>query len=213
MPTKNIALVTDFEISKEGIRTLIAKRRDLKIVADFQTPEELYAYENLNDLDLVITDIVLPSKNGIELSENLINIVPVLGVTYNDNFEFFYKAVRSGIAGYLLRSTSLEEFLLAIDRILKGDNYYSKKISPKLVTKLKEDVSVPPVHKPKVKLTKREKAILTLAMKGMKSKDIGDSLGISIRTVDKHRANIMQKCKVHNIVSLIQYVNKHKILL
>lgn len=213
MPTKNIALVTDFEVIKEGIHTLISKKRNLKIVTSFQTPDELYNYDGLHDLDLVITDIVLPSKNGIELSENLINVVPVLGITYTDNFEFFYKAVRSGIAGYLLRNTSSEEFLLAIETILKGDNYYSKKISSKLVTKLKEDVAVPPVHKPKVKLTKREKAILTLAMKGMKSKDIGESLGISIRTVDKHRANIMQKCKVHNIVSLIQYVNKHKILL
>jgi two-component system response regulator DegU len=213
MPTKNIALVSDFEINKEGIKTIISKQRGITIVADFQTPEELYAYPNLNDLDLVITDIVLPSKNGIELAENLINIVPVLGITYTDNFEFFYKAVRSGIAGYLLRNSPIDEFVKAIKTILKGDNYYSKKISSKLVTKLKEDVALPPLHKPKVKLTRREKAILTLAMKGMKSKEIGESLGISIRTVDKHRANIMQKCKVHNIVSLIQYVNKHKILL
>ena len=132
-------------------------------------------------------------------------------MSYGDNFDFFYQAIKLGVNGYLLRNCSKEEFFKAIHMIQSGEKYFSSKISTKLVTKLMEDIEIPK-EQPKVKLTKREKGILTLAMKGMKSKDIGEALGISIRTVDKHRANIMDKCKVNNIVALIQFANKHRLL-
>jgi DNA-binding NarL/FixJ family response regulator len=206
-----IALVTDFEILKTGLKEVIKKLSSASIVLDCVSSDEFISKQANYLLDLVITDITLPTKNGITLATHLQKEVPVLAISYSDNFELFYQSIRSGVQGYLLRNTSEVELIDAIKAILKGDTYFSSRISKKLVNKLMEDVEELPA-KPKVKLTKREKSILTLAMKGMKSKDIGESLGISIRTVDKHRANIMDKCKVNNIVALIQFVQKHKIL-
>jgi DNA-binding NarL/FixJ family response regulator len=165
----------------------------------------------LGNVDIIITDICAPQKNGIQLAKEINGQIPILVLSYGDNFDFFYQAIKLGVNGYLLRNCSKEEFLKALETIQNGEKYFSSKISTKLVTKLMEDIDLPK-EQPKVKLTKREKGILTLAMKGMKSKDIGEALGISIRTVDKHRANIMDKCKVNNIVALIQFANKYHIL-
>ena len=206
-----IALVTDFEILKSGLNKIVSTIPEASVVLDCGTSDEFIAKQANYMLDLVITDITLPSKNGIVISSYVQKDIPVLVISYSDNFELFYQSIRSGVKGYLLRNTTEKDFKEALLALLKGETYFSSRISKKLVNKLMEDVEELPA-KPKVKLTKREKSILTLAMKGMKSKDIGESLGISIRTVDKHRANIMEKCKVNNIVALIQFVQKHKIL-
>jgi DNA-binding NarL/FixJ family response regulator len=206
-----IALVTDFEILKTGLKEVIKKLPNASVVLDCVSSDEFVSKQANYLLDLVITDITLPTKNGIVLGNHLNNELPILTISYSDNFELFYQSIRSGVKGYLLRNTTEKDLLDAIQALLKGETFFSSRISKKLVNKLMEDVEELPA-KPKVKLTKREKSILTLAMKGMKSKDIGESLGISIRTVDKHRANIMDKCKVNNIVALIQFVQKHKIL-
>lgn len=206
-----IALVTDFEILKTGLKEVVKKLPNASVVLDCVTSDEFISKQSNYILDLIITDITLPTKNGIVLGNHFHKETPILAISYSDNFELFYQSIRSGVKGYLLRNTSEKELIDAIQSLLKGETYFSSRISKKLVNKLMEDVEELPA-KPKVKLTKREKSILTLAMKGMKSKDIGESLGISIRTVDKHRANIMDKCKVNNIVALIQFVQKHKIL-
>ena len=211
MADLQIALVTDFDILKIGLKEIVASIPSHTVVLNCVTSDEFIKMHSNFMLDLVITDITLPTKNAITLSQHLQKEIPVLAISYTDNFELFYQSVRSGVKGYLLRNTSEKELVDAIQTIIKGNTYFSSRISKKLVNKLMEDVEELPA-KPKVKLTKREKSILTLAMKGMKSKDIGESLGISIRTVDKHRANIMDKCKVNNIVALIQFVQKHKIL-
>ena len=206
-----IALVTDFEILKTGLKEVIKKLPNTSVVLDCVSSDEFISKQANYLLDLVITDITLPTKNGIVLGNHFQKDFPILTISYSDNFELFYQSIRSGVKGYLLRNTSEKDMMDAIQALLKGETFFSSRISKKLVNKLMEDVEELPA-KPKVKLTKREKSILTLAMKGMKSKDIGESLGISIRTVDKHRANIMDKCKVNNIVALIQFVQKHKIL-
>jgi DNA-binding NarL/FixJ family response regulator len=206
-----IALVTDFEILKSGLKEVVKKIPDASVVLDCVSSDEFISKQANYLLDLVITDITLPTKNGIVLGNHFQNDFPILTISYSDNFELFYQSIRSGVKGYLLRNTSEKDLMDAVEALLKGETYFSSRISKKLVNKLMEDVEELPA-KPKVKLTKREKSILTLAMKGMKSKDIGESLGISIRTVDKHRANIMDKCNVNNIVALIQFVQKHKIL-
>lgn len=211
MSPLRLILITDFELVKEGIKSFLSSTSEVEIVKEFSYSTEVTANDLIGQADIIITDICAPQKNGIQLAKEINGQIPILVLSYGDNFDFFYQAIKLGVNGYLLRNCSKDEFFKAIQTIQQGEKYFSSKISNKLVTKLLEDIDIPK-EQPKVKLTKREKGILTLAMKGMKSKDIGEALGISIRTVDKHRANIMDKCKVNNIVALIQFANKHRIL-
>jgi DNA-binding NarL/FixJ family response regulator len=204
-----LVIISDFELVKEGINSFLSSTNEVEIVQQFSNYSEVTLKSLLGNVDIIITDICAPQKNGIQLAKEINGQIPIL--SYGENFDFFYQAIKLGVNGYLLRNCSKEEFLKALETIQNGEKYFSSKISTKLVTKLMEDIDLPK-EQPKVKLTKREKGILTLAMKGMKSKDIGEALGISIRTVDKHRANIMDKCKVNNIVALIQFANKYHIL-
>ena len=206
-----LVIISDFELVKEGINSFLSSTNEVEIVQQFSNYSEVTLKSLLGNVDIIITDICAPQKNGIQLAKEINGQIPILVLSYGDNFDFFYQAIKLGVNGYLLRNCSKEEFLKALETIQNGEKYFSSKISTKLVTKLMEDIDLPN-EQPKVKLTKREKGILTLAMKGMKSKDIGEALGISIRTVDKHRANIMDKCKVNNIVALIQFANKYHIL-
>jgi DNA-binding NarL/FixJ family response regulator len=206
-----LVIISDFELVKEGINSFLSSTNEVEIVQQFSNYSEVTMKSLLGNVDIIITDICAPQKNGIQLAKEINGQIPILVLSYGDNFDFFYQAIKLGVNGYLLRNCSKEEFLKALETIQNGEKYFSSKISTKLVTKLMEDIDLPK-EQPKVKLTKREKGILTLAMKGMKSKDIGEALGISIRTVDKHRANIMDKCKVNNIVALIQFANKYHIL-
>jgi DNA-binding NarL/FixJ family response regulator len=206
-----LVIISDFELVKEGINSFLSSTNEVEIVQQFSNYSEVTLKSLLGNVDIIITDICAPQKNGIQLAKEINGQIPILVLSYGDNFDFFYQAIKLGVNGYLLRNCSKEEFLKALETIQNGEKYFSSKISTKLVTKLMEDIDLPK-EQPKVKLTKREKGILTLAMKGMKSKDIGEALGISIRTVDKHRANIMDKCKVNNIVALIQFANKYHIL-
>jgi len=206
-----LVIISDFELVKEGINSFLSSTKEVEIVQQFSNYSEVTLKSLLGNVDIIITDICAPQKNGIQLAKEINGQIPILVLSYGDNFDFFYQAIKLGVNGYLLRNCSKEEFLKALETIQNGEKYFSSKISTKLVTKLMEDIDLPK-EQPKVKLTKREKGILTLAMKGMKSKDIGEALGISIRTVDKHRANIMDKCKVNNIVALIQFANKYHIL-
>lgn len=211
MSPLRLVLISDFELVKEGIKSFLSSTSEVEIVKEFSYSTEVTTKDLIGQADIIITDICAPQKNGLQLAKEINGQIPILVLSYGDNFDFFYQAIKLGVNGYLLRNCSKDEFFKAIQTIQQGEKYFSSKISNKLVTKLLEDIDVPK-EQPKVKLTKREKGILTLAMKGMKSKDIGEALGISIRTVDKHRANIMDKCKVNNIVALIQFANKYRIL-
>ena len=202
-----IVLADDHVLIRHGIKNIIAKEEQLQIVGEVGDGEELLSYLK-NDLpELVILDISMPKINGVELARILKKSYPsvkILMLTMHKSKQFFYQAMSAGADGYLIKSDSDDELLLAINKIRNGRTY----ISPYLVDDFTDDV-LKAYRNEEVTtfsgLTKREKEILSMVVEGHTSKDMAAKLNLSPRTIDHHRSNLLKKFKMKNSVDLVNY--------
>jgi DNA-binding NarL/FixJ family response regulator len=208
-----VGLVDDHTIVREGFKVLLNSTDNIEVVCEAADGDQALTMLQDNQIDVLISDVYMPKLNGIELCTELNkneNHVPVLLLSMYNNKEYFVKAIKSGASGYLLKDCEKEELCLAIKKIANGDTYFGNSVSNTLVQSLFE------AKKPKTKgeyhVTPREREILQFAMEGLSTKSIAERLYLSPRTVDKHRANIMEKFGVHSIVELINFIRKNNIL-
>ena len=202
-----IVLADDHALIRHGIKNIISQDESLAIVGEVGDGEELLACLETGLPDLLILDISMPKVSGIDLAELVKEKYPgvkILMLTMHKNKQFFYGAMSAGADGYLIKSDSDEELLLAINKIRDGRTY----ISPFLADDFTEDVLSAYRNQeanPFKGLTKREKQILTLVVDGLTSKDMARKLNLSPRTVDHHRSNLLKKFKMKNSVDLVNY--------
>jgi DNA-binding NarL/FixJ family response regulator len=202
-----IVLADDHVLIRHGIKNIIAKEEQLQIVGEVGDGEELLSYLK-NDLpELVILDISMPKINGVDLTRILKKSYPsvkILMLTMHKNKQFFYQAMSAGADGYLIKSDSDDELLLAINKIRNGRTY----ISPYLVDDFTDDV-LKAYRNEEVTtftgLTRREKQILSMVVEGHTSKVMAAKLNLSPRTIDHHRSNLLKKFKMKNSVDLVNY--------
>ena len=202
-----IVLADDHALIRHGIKNIISQDEGLDIVGEVGDGEQLLAYLEKDIPDMLILDISMPRVSGIDLAELVkkrYSSVKILMLTMHKNKQFFYGAMSAGADGYLIKSDSDEELLLAINKIRDGRTY----ISPFLADDFTEDVLNAYRNQetnPFKGLTKREKQILTLVVDGLTSKDMAKKLNLSSRTVDHHRSNLLKKFKMKNSVDLVNY--------
>lgn len=202
-----IVLADDHVLIRHGIKNIITREDHLQIIGEFGDGEEVLASLK-NDLpDLVILDISMPKINGVELTRILkkdYSSVKILMLTMHKNKQYFYRAMSAGADGYLIKSDSDNELLLAINKIRNGRTY----ISPHLVDDFTDDVLKAYRNGEAntfTALTKREKQILSMVVEGNTSKDMAAKLNLSPRTIDHHRSNLLKKFKMKNSVDLVNY--------
>ena len=202
-----IILADDHVLIRHGIKNIITREDHLQIIGEFGDGEELLTSLK-NDLpDLVILDISMPKINGVDLTRILKKDYPsvkVLMLTMHKNKQYFYRAMSAGADGYLIKSDSDNELLLAINKIRNGRTY----ISPHLVDDFTDDVLKAYRNEEAntfTGLTKREKQILSMVVDGNTSKDMAAKLNLSPRTIDHHRSNLLKKFKMKNSVDLVNY--------
>lgn len=203
-----IVLADDHVIFRQGIKQLIDTKTDLKVVGEASDGLELInLLQRGLKADMVILDISMPNLRGIEATHEIKAIYPnikVLLLTMHKSKEYLYHSISAGAQGYLLKEDSEVELFSAIDAIRKGDIFVSKLLTKELT----EDLSY--LHYgggqlPTDPLTPREREILKLVAEGKSNKEISELLFISIRTVENHRANIMNKLKIKKTADLIRY--------
>ncbi|PID45893.1 MAG: DNA-binding response regulator [Proteobacteria bacterium] len=202
-----IVLADDHALIRHGIKKIISQDEGLEIAGEVADGEALMAYLENDVPDMVILDISMPKVSGIDLAEQVKQMHPgikILMLTMHKNKQFFYGAMAAGADGYLVKSDSDKELLLAVNKIRGGRTY----ISPYLADDFTEDVLGAYRNQevnPFKGLTKREKQILKLVVDGLTSKDIAEKLNLSPRTVDHHRANLLKKFRMKNSVDLVNY--------
>lgn len=205
--TYRILLADDHVLIRHGIKNIIGKDKTLEIIDEVGDGETLLTSLAKNLPDLLILDISMPGASGIDLAEQVKRTYPgvkILMLTMHKNKQFFYGAMSAGADGYLIKSDSDEQLLLAINKIREGRTY----ISPFLADDFTEDVLNAYRNRdtnPFKGLTKREKQILHLVVEGLTSKDMAQKLNLSPRTVDHHRSNLLRKFKMKNSVDLVNY--------
>jgi DNA-binding NarL/FixJ family response regulator len=203
-----IVLADDHVIFRQGIKQLIDTKPDLKVVGEAGDGLELLTLLQRGlKADMVILDISMPNLRGIEATHEIKALYPkirVLLLTMHKSKEYLYHSISAGAQGYLLKEDSEVELFLAIDIIRKGDIYVSKLLTREIT----EDLSY--IHYgggqlPTDPLTPREREVLKLVAEGKSNKEISDLLFISIRTVENHRANIMNKLNIKKTADLIRF--------
>lgn len=202
-----IVLADDHALIRHGIKNIIAKENQLQIVGEVGDGEELLSLLEHDLPALVILDISMPKINGVDLTAILKKKYPsvkILVLTMHKNTQFFYRAMSAGADGYLIKSDSDDELLLAINKIRNGRTY----ISPLLVDDFTDDVLNAYRNQEAntfTGLTRREKQILAMVVDGYTSKMMAKKLNLSPRTVDHHRSNLLKKFKMKNSVDLVNY--------
>ena len=202
-----IVLADDHVLIRHGIKNIIKQTPDLQVTGEVSNGEELLNLLETDIPDMLILDIMMPKISGIEAVSVVKRRYPrikVLMLTMHKSMGYFYSAMSAGADGYLMKGDSGEELLLAIRKIQEGKTY----LSPLLADDFTDDVLA--AHRnqqesPFKGLTAREKEILRLVVAGYTSKAMADKLNLSSRTVDHHRARLLQKLNMTNTVDRVNF--------
>jgi DNA-binding NarL/FixJ family response regulator len=209
MANINVLLVDDHIIVRQGVRALLVAENDLTIVGEAQTGREAVQLAIELHPDVVVMDLAMPRLNGCEATRQLVKAVPTAKVvvlsTYSDD-DHLQQALAAGAAAYLLKQTAAADLVQAIREVRKGNAYFS----PAIAKRLREKTSTPPPQDASVKaanleLTPREAEVLQLIAEGFANKQIAGELGLSVKTVEKHRQQVMYKLNIHDIAGLVRH--------
>ena len=207
-----IMLADDHILIREGLRQLLEFDGSIKVVAEAGDGEECLELLEQNKPDVLLLDINMPKKNGIEVLKNIKerNIeIKVLILTVHNEIEYLMKAVEIGVDGYIMKDSDLDELKNAITTVISGENY----IQPKLIPALNKKLVSMDNDKEKIEsLTDRELEVLILVAKGMFNKEIGITLDISERTVKNHLSNIFKKIEVSDRTQAAVFAIKNDLI-
>ncbi|HNZ58429.1 MAG TPA: response regulator transcription factor [Syntrophorhabdaceae bacterium] len=202
-----IILADDHKIIREGLRALLEKEPDMEVVGEANDGiATVRLTKNLNP-DIVIMDIGMPDMNGIEATRQIISEtkgVKVIALSMHSDRRFVLQMLKAGASGYLLKDSAFEELALAIKTVMLGQPYLSPKITDVVI---KEYIISMPKNEETVftKITAREREVLQLIAEGKSTKQIASFLNVSVKTIETHRQQIMEKLNIHSIAELTKY--------
>jgi DNA-binding NarL/FixJ family response regulator len=198
-----IAITDDHTIVIEGIKNMLKSNKEIEVLQSFENLKDTFT--NLNELvEVLLLDINLPDGNGINACKELLEKHKSLKIIALTNFEdsiFIKQILKNGAMGYLLKNTSKIELTDAIKEVVKGNRYLPKKISDIL---LNDSIGIDNSSYFIPKLTSREKEILALIIKEYTTEEIANELFLSIKTIESHRSNLIQKLGVKNTAGLVR---------
>ena len=203
-----LILVDDHKIVLDGIKALLDDLEGFDCVATADNGQKALDLLKVFDVDVVLMDIDMPVMNGIEATKHLkkdFSSVKVISLTQHSERGMVKQLLECGSDGYLLKNIAQDELAAAIRKVVAGEQAFSEEVSMSLAGKAVEKNA----QGVEVELTEREIEILTLIAEGFSSKQIGEQLFISPRTVDTHRTNLMNKLDIHNIAGLIRFALKN----
>jgi two-component system response regulator NreC len=205
---KTIVIAEDHTILREGLRALISSQEDLEVVGEAGDGREAVRQVEGLTPDLILMDLSMPKMNGVEAIREIRKRIPetkILALTVHKTEEFVLEVLQAGADGYIPKDASSNELMMAIRSVLMGKRYLCPSVSRVVIEGYLESRQTPESSTPWETLTKREREILKLIAEGHKNKEIADYLCISVKTVEKHRANLMKKLDLHSAAALTAY--------
>ncbi len=208
----NIMIVDDHVLFRNGLKLLLNSNKDFKVVAEASNGKEFIDIIDVIPVDVVLLDISMPEMNGIEAAEIVLNKQPDLKIItlsmYGDE-GYYYKMLEVGVSGFLLKESNIDEVYTALYNVIEGKSYFSQELLQNLINNMKN----PNEKSDEIKnLSKREKEIISLICQGLSNIEIADKLFLSKRTIEKHRANILNKTNSKNTASLVMFAIKNNIV-
>jgi DNA-binding NarL/FixJ family response regulator len=207
-----IIIADDHEIFRKGLKVVLGRLKNVEIVGEATSGDEVIDILEASEADIVLMDIEMPRMNGIEATRQ-INLrfpaVKVLALTMFNNDHYIQDMLDAGAKGFLLKNVTKNILDKALNSVASGNTYYSDELFNFFTKKITADAAA---SKPGLQLTKREKEILQFICEGFSNKDIAERLNISERTVIGHKSNLLSKSGCKNTVALISYSIKNKLI-
>ena len=212
---RKIVIAEDHTILRAGLRALLAAQNGLEVIGEAGDGREAIRKVDTLQPDLLLIDLSMPKLNGIDAIREIKSQHPkikIIVLTVHKSDEYIIAALKAGANGYMLKDASQNELLLAIDYVLNGKTFLSPSISDKVVDAV---LNTDKKGKPAAvleNLTAREREILKLVAEGNTNKKIAYHLCISLKTVEKHRSNLMKKLDLRNTAALTAYAIEKKMV-
>jgi len=211
-PKRKVVIVDDHTLFRNGLRILLNTLEDYQVVAEAANGRQFLDLLEKNVPDLVLLDINMPVMDGIEaatIAQKLYPELKIITLSMYGEEDYYYKMVNAGVKGFVLKNSDIKEVKTALDVVYDGGSFFSSELLQNLVNSLKSSSKSKETH---AELSEREMEILILICQGLSNQEIGDKLFISKRTVDKHRANILEKSESKNTAQLVVYAIKNKLV-
>jgi two-component system response regulator NreC len=205
---KRIVIAEDHTILREGLRMLLSSNPSLEVVGEAEDGLAAVRYADSLKPHLILMDLSMPKMSGMAAIQEIKKQCPdtkVLVLTVHRTEEYILAALKAGADGYVLKDATHSELMLAINCVLSGKCYLSPGISEKVIEGYLVGRKTLRPHSPWDTLTQRELEVLKMVAESYKNKDIADYLCISVKTVEKHRANLMKKLDLHSVSALTAF--------
>lgn len=206
MLTMRVLLADDHTLVRAGFRTLLESLEGVEVVAEADDGREALRLIEIHQPDLVLMDIAMPGLNGLEATARVVDRFPFVRVvilSMHLNEEYVVRALQAGAVGYLLKDADAAELELAIRSVARGETYLSPPVSKQVIADYLRRVG--DEQGPLEHLTPRQREVLQLIAEGHTSREIAHVLGVSVKTVDSHRAQLMERLGIHDIAGLVRY--------
>jgi DNA-binding NarL/FixJ family response regulator len=204
--TIRVLIADDHTLVRAGIRALLQGLEGVEVVAEAGDGREAMALAQVHRPDVLVTDIAMPHVSGLELAGRVARELPearVIILSMHGNEEYASRALQAGAAGYLLKDSGLAELELAVRAVARGETYLSPAVSKHVIADyLRRTGGAPP--KPG-SLTPRQRQVLRLIAEGQTTKAIARLLGVSVKTVETHRAQLMDRLDIHDVAGLVRH--------
>jgi DNA-binding NarL/FixJ family response regulator len=207
LETTRILLADDHNLVRRGLRLILDGEPDLQVVAEAADGNQAVELAAQGDIDLAILDIAMPRMTGLQAAREMSRRTPavrILMLSMYDNEQYFFEALKAGAAGYVLKSVADRDLVQACRAVRRGEPFvYAGVVTALIKDYLQRNRNGQRI--PDSILTPREEEIIKLIAEGHSARDIAETLVISAKTVDRHRANIMQKLGMHDRLDLTRY--------
>lgn len=207
---RKIVLVDDHSLFRNGLKGLLEHCAGCRVVGEAASGEEFLAMLDGLDADVVFMDFAMPGLDGAQTTERALARRPDLRIITLSMFGeegYYSRMVEAGARGFLLKDSDIEEVIESIETVMAGGSYFSAALLSSLTGRMRTRSDVPDES-----LSSREREILVAVCRGLSNQEIADELFISKRTVDKHRANILEKTGCKNTASLVVYAIRNGIV-
>ena len=205
-----VILVDDHPLVRRGIRETLAAESDITIVAESARSEEVLSILHVRSCDVVLLDISLPGRGGLDVLKDIRRDFPAVRVlvvsTYAES-QYGLRAIRAGAAGYLTKASAPEELVRAVRSLMQSGRYISETIAATLADYVQDDWAGP-LHE---RLSDRELEVLRRLAAGRTVSDIADDLSLSVNTVSTYRSRLVEKLGVRTVADLVRYALEHKL--